>query len=292
MRRRRRRAPLRADRARAEQPAHDPASSWPSSRAALGPRPAAGAGRRTGAELEPPGPLRDPSRAVIESLELRAAGSTVSPRRSSDLAGRREAAGRRSPRRRGGSSPATSSGTTSSGAVAAGAAQIRTSRGVEVPDSNFVRRPTSRPRARWCRSGSGSTARPPATGGTPRGSRHRPPPKALPAGTSCSDRRRTRSRPRPTSASRSRSRTRATPRRCEIPVTLTIQQSPPPITKTQTIDIINPGEQDCDFRNFRSVDFASRDDHAVDVEPVPGEPRRREQLRRVPRHLLARAVAV
>ena len=58
----------------------------------------------------------------------------------------------------------------------------------------------------------------------------------------------------------------------KIPVTLTIQQSPTPIVKKQTIDIINPGEtKRVVFRDFPSVDFGEPRVMRIDVEPVPGE---------------------
>ena len=58
----------------------------------------------------------------------------------------------------------------------------------------------------------------------------------------------------------------------KIVVTLTIQQSPTPIVKKQTIDIINPGEtKRVVFRDFPSVDFGERRVLRVDVDPVPGE---------------------
>jgi hypothetical protein len=58
----------------------------------------------------------------------------------------------------------------------------------------------------------------------------------------------------------------------KIEVTLTIQQSPTPIVKKQTIDIINPGEtKTVVFRDFPSVDFGERRIMRVDVDPVPGE---------------------
>ena len=60
----------------------------------------------------------------------------------------------------------------------------------------------------------------------------------------------------------------------DIPVTLTIQQTPTPVTKTQTIRIINPGEvKSVTFRNFPSIDFGEPRTLRVDVEPVPQEAR-------------------
>jgi hypothetical protein len=57
-----------------------------------------------------------------------------------------------------------------------------------------------------------------------------------------------------------------------IPVTLTIQKSPSPIVKRQTVDLINPGERKTIvFRNIGTVPFAERTSVAVEVEPVPTE---------------------
>ncbi len=58
----------------------------------------------------------------------------------------------------------------------------------------------------------------------------------------------------------------------KIEVTLTIQQSPTPIVKKRTIDIINPDEtKTVVFDNFPSVDFSERRTMRIDVDPVPGE---------------------
>jgi hypothetical protein len=58
----------------------------------------------------------------------------------------------------------------------------------------------------------------------------------------------------------------------KVEVTLTIQQSPTPIVKKQTIDIINPGEtKTVVFRDFPSVDFGEQRVLRVDVDPVPNE---------------------
>ena len=57
-----------------------------------------------------------------------------------------------------------------------------------------------------------------------------------------------------------------------IVVTLTIQQSPSPIVKKQTIDVINAGqEKTLVFRNLGAVQFATRTTVKVDIKPVPGE---------------------
>jgi CARDB len=60
----------------------------------------------------------------------------------------------------------------------------------------------------------------------------------------------------------------------DIEVTLTIQQTPTPVTKTQKINIINPGEvKNITFRGFPSIDFGEPRTLRVDVEPVPQEAR-------------------
>jgi hypothetical protein len=58
----------------------------------------------------------------------------------------------------------------------------------------------------------------------------------------------------------------------QVKVTLTIAQQPVPIVKSQTIDLINAGEQkQVLFHNFRNVTFATRTQVKVDIAPVPGE---------------------
>jgi len=58
----------------------------------------------------------------------------------------------------------------------------------------------------------------------------------------------------------------------KIEVTLTIQQSPTPVTKKQTIDLINPEEtKTVVFRDFPSIDFGELRTMRIDVDPVPGE---------------------
>jgi hypothetical protein len=59
----------------------------------------------------------------------------------------------------------------------------------------------------------------------------------------------------------------------QVVVRLTIQQSPSPITKTQTIDLINAGEEKTvRFGNLgQIVQFAQKTTLKVVIEPVPGE---------------------
>jgi hypothetical protein len=59
-----------------------------------------------------------------------------------------------------------------------------------------------------------------------------------------------------------------------IKVTLTIQKTPEPIVKTQTIDLIDSGEQEVvTFTDLGEVPFAQKTSLKVDVQPVPGEAR-------------------
>ncbi len=58
----------------------------------------------------------------------------------------------------------------------------------------------------------------------------------------------------------------------QVKVTLTIQQSPSPIRREQTIDLINPGEtKTVVFRDLGPPNFGTRTTVKVNVEPVTGE---------------------
>ncbi|MCI0635372.1 MAG: hypothetical protein L0206_15875, partial [Actinobacteria bacterium] len=58
----------------------------------------------------------------------------------------------------------------------------------------------------------------------------------------------------------------------QVRVTLTIQQSPQPINKEATIDVINKGQtKTVTFRDFSNVTFAARTNLQVAVVPVEGE---------------------
>jgi len=58
----------------------------------------------------------------------------------------------------------------------------------------------------------------------------------------------------------------------QVQVHLTIQQSPQPVKKTATVDIINPGEtKSVTFKDLGSPSFGERTTVQVTVEPVPGE---------------------
>jgi hypothetical protein len=58
----------------------------------------------------------------------------------------------------------------------------------------------------------------------------------------------------------------------QVTVTLTIQQSPTPVRRKQVIDLINPGEtKTVIFRNLGPPSFGTRTTVKVNVEPVTGE---------------------
>ena len=58
----------------------------------------------------------------------------------------------------------------------------------------------------------------------------------------------------------------------QVKVSLTIQQSPQPVKRSQTIDLINPGEtKTVVFGNLPAPSFGQRTTVQVTVEPVPGE---------------------
>jgi hypothetical protein len=229
-------------------------------------------------ELDPPGPLLRAHEASIESLNFRVAG----------LAGSAEAF-----RRTQGSKDAAAAGAL----LATQAERLVTSdvvwddlfmkpsvavlrdeeiTGVEVPDSNFVQTPDLASTASmvpiWERiNGSAASG---SGGGTPTGlhGTNIESVTVLPGGQALST-----STENTVEASTDLSFAVAVAnsgdhQEVQIEVTLTIQQSPTPIVKKQTIDIINPGEtKTVAFRDFPSVDFGERRIMRIDVDPVPGE---------------------
>ena len=58
----------------------------------------------------------------------------------------------------------------------------------------------------------------------------------------------------------------------QVPVTLTIQQSPQPIRRREVIDLIDPDDQQTvTFRDLGDISFSTRTTLQVNVEPVQGE---------------------
>jgi CARDB len=228
--------------------------------------------------LDPPGPLLNSHEQAVEALDFRVAG----------LAGIAEAF-----RRTQGSKDAAAAGAL----LATQAERLVTSdvvwddlfmkpsvavlrdediTGVEVPDSNFVQTPdlasTSSMVPIWERiNGSAASG---SGGGTPTGlhGTNIESVQVAPGGQTLSP---------STDNTVEASTDLAFPvtiansgdsQEVQIEVTLTIQQSPTPIVKKQTIDIINPGEtKTVAFRDFPSVDFGERRIMRIDVDPVPGE---------------------
>jgi hypothetical protein len=229
-------------------------------------------------KLDPPGPLLDAHERAVEALAFRADG----------LAGLAEAF-----RRTQGSKDAAAAG-----ALLASQAErfvasdvvwddlfkepsvtiLRNEdiSGVEVPDSNFIQTPdlasTRSMVPIWERiNGSAASG---STGGTPSGlhGTNIESVKVIPGGQTLSE-----TTENTVEASTDLGFAVAVhnggdSQEVKIEVTLTIQQSPTPIVKKQTIDIINPDEtKTVVFRDFPSVDFGERRIMRIDVEPVPGE---------------------
>ena len=226
-------------------------------------------------KLDPPGPLRAAHEAAVESLQFRVDG----------LAGLSEAF-----RRTQGSKDAAAAGAllasqaerlVASDVVwddrfkepAISVLQEEKISGVEVPDSNFVQTPdlaSTRSMVPIWERINGSAAS--GTGTTGLHGTNIESVKVVPGGQQLSA-----STENTVEASTDLAFAVAVAdsgdnQEVKIEVTLTIQQSPTPIVKKQTIDIINPGEtKTVVFRDFPSVDFGERRIMRIDVDPVPGE---------------------
>jgi hypothetical protein len=225
-------------------------------------------------DIDPPGPLREIHPAVIQALQLRVSGLEGLDRAFQQTAQIRNApvAGR---------------------ALAIQARRLLASdvvwddlynepsravlvdqdvRGVQVPDSNFLRNPDlATPglmasvwrRVRGASSGA-SACSPRGTGLVST--------KALPGGTELST-----TTLNTVEASEELGfavtvEDTGCSQEVRIPVTLTIEKSPENIVKTQTIGIINPGEQQTvTFRRVGQVPFATRTNVKVEVKPVTSE---------------------
>ena len=180
-------------------------------------------------KLDSPGPLSTHTSARIDSLTFRADGSPASPRRFGGRRARRTRQQRRcSLPKPSGSPRATSSGTTSSRSRRSRRCARRRSAVSRCPIPTSSRRRISRARAPWCRSGSGSTARPrraPRAHQRPARNEHRTGDgRSRRPVLSQSDREHGRGVDRP--RLRGRSRNGGDSQEVKIEVTLTIQQSP------------------------------------------------------------------
>ena len=229
-------------------------------------------------DIEAPGPLRDIHPAVIESLQLRVSGlegldrafQRTSQIRNAGIAGRALAEQARR---------LVASDIVWDDLFKDPARQVLVDqdvRGVQVPDSNFVRQPdriatASAMASIWQR------VRGASTGGqacTPRGT-GLVSTKALPSGTELSTQTLNTVEASEQLGFAVTVEDTGCSQEVRIPVTLTIRKSPENIVKTQTIPIINPGEQQTvTFRNIGQVPFATRTTITVAVKPVTGETRR------------------
>ena len=227
-------------------------------------------------ELEPPGPLRVAQQQVVEALQLRASG----------LGGLADTFRR----------TATSRNLNDAGDLLAAQAQRLVAsdviwddlfkdpsieelkrqgiRGVAVPDSNFVQDAdllTARGMVRTLARIRGAS-----TGGTPGGLHGTAliSVKALPGGQELSTETQNVVQAGTDLAFEVTVEDSGDSQEVQIPVTLTIQQTPSPIVKRQTIDVIDPGERKTlVFRNIGEVTFAQKTTVRVDVRPVRGETR-------------------
>jgi hypothetical protein len=229
-------------------------------------------------KLDPPGPLLNAHEEAVEALVFRADG----------LAGLAEAF-----RRTQGSKDAAAAGALLASQAERlvtgdvvwddlfkdpGVAVLRTEEisGVEVPDSNFVQTPdlasTRSMVPIWERiNGSAASG---STTGTPSGlhGTNIESVKVVPGGPTLSESVETKVEASPDLAFAVAVANGGDSQEVKIVVTLTIQQSPTPIVKKQTIEIINPDEtKTVVFRDFPSVDFGERRVMRIDVDPVPGE---------------------
>jgi hypothetical protein len=229
-------------------------------------------------KLDPPGPLLNAHEEAVEALVFRADG----------LAGLAEAF-----RRTQGSKDAAAAGALLASQAERlvtgdvvwddlfkdpGVAVLRTEEisGVEVPDSNFVQTPdlasTRSMVPIWERiNGSAASG---STTGTPSGlhGTNIESVKVVPGGPTLSESVETKVEASTDLAFAVAVANGGDSQEVKIVVTLTIQQSPTPIVKKQTIAIINPDEtKTVVFRDFPSVDFGERRIMRIDVDPVPGE---------------------
>jgi hypothetical protein len=227
-------------------------------------------------EIDSPGPLREIHPAVIQALQLRVSGLEGLDRafeqtaqiRNANLAGRALAVQARR---------LLASDVVWDDLYKDLSRAVLTDqdvRGVQVPDSNFLRNPDlatpSLMASVWRRvrgaSTGGSDCSPRGTGLVSV--------KALPSGTDLS-----RDTLNTVEASEELGfavtiEDTGCSQEVRIPITLTIRKQPTSIVKRQTVAIINPGEeQTVTFRRIGQVPFATRTEITVEVEPVKGPPR-------------------
>jgi hypothetical protein len=225
-------------------------------------------------DIEAPGPLREIHPAVIQALQLRVSGLEGLDRafqqtaqiRNANVAGRVLALQARR---------LLASDVVWDDLYREPSRAVLTDqgvRGVQVPDSNFLRNPDlanpSLMAAVWRRVRGASTG---ASNCSPRGTGLISV-KALPAGTDLSlDTLNTVEASEELAFAVTVEDTGCS-QEVRIPVTLTIEKTPQNIVKTTTIPIINPGEQQTvTFRQLGQPPFATRTNVKVEVKAVPNE---------------------
>jgi hypothetical protein len=227
-------------------------------------------------DIEAPGPLRDVHPAVVEALQLRVSG----------LRGLERAFGQ---------TAQIKSADTAGQALAVQARRLLASdvvwddlfkdpardvlaeqgvRGVQVPDSNFLRDPDlATPRLMssiWQRVRGASTGGSPCS---PRGT-GLVSVKALPSGTELSTQTLNTVEASEDLGFAVTIEDTGCSQEVRVVVTLTVQKQPEPIVKKQTVPLINPGEQQTvTFRKIGQVPFATRTSIKIEVAPVKGETR-------------------
>ena len=236
--------------------------------------------------LDAPGPLRETHPQIVEALQLRVSG----------LEGLERAFQQTAQIRSGGVAGRTLAGQArrlvASDIVwddlfkdpARAVLEDQGVRGVQVPDSNFVREP-DRIATASAMSSIWQRVRGASTGGracSPRGT-GLVSVKALPGGAVLST-----STLNTVEASENLGfavtiEDTGCSQEVRIPITLTIKKTPEPIVRTQTVGIINPGEQQTvTFRRVGQVPFADRTSIVVEVEPVKTETRRQNNSAEYP----------
>ena len=227
-------------------------------------------------DIESPGPLRELHPAVIQALQLRVSGLEGLDRafqqtaqiRNANIAGRALALQARR---------LLASDVVWDDLFREPSREVLVDqdvRGVQVPDSNFLRNPDlanpSLMASVWQRVRGASTG---AANCSPRGTGLIST-KALPAGIDLSQDTLNTVEASEELAFAVTIEDTGCSQEVRIPVTLTIEKDPQNIVKTQTIPIINPGEQQTvTFRNLGQPPFATRTNVIVRVKPVQNESR-------------------
>jgi hypothetical protein len=229
---------------------------------------------RSAQEVEPPGQLRDEQRAVVEALQFRVSGLSGLEnafRQTFDFRSADEAASALSSQ----AQRLLASDVIWDDLFRAPATQVLQNEGVSgvaVPDSKFLvagdLASAAAMKPIWERIQGAQQ------GGTPTGLHGTgvEAVKALPAGTELSRDTETTVTVTPQLAFEVDVKDTGDSQEVEVQVNLTIQKTPTPIVRTETIDLINPGEtKTVTFRDLGQPPFGQRTAVKVDVKPVPGE---------------------